>query len=87
MNNEKLLEHAQFVNDVYTDLVDKIPTEEKIILAEEEQDGGLEPWEVAEITQHVLSKLPDSMKKENIDLLFDIIYDALNEAVDKVREI
>ncbi len=87
MNNEKLLEHAQFVNDVYTDLVDKIPTEEKIILAEEEQYGGLEPWEVAEITQHVLSKLPDSMKKENVDLLFDIIYDALNEAVDKVREI
>lgn len=81
MNNEKLLEQTQTA-------VDKISMEDKILLAEEERDGGLEPWEIAEITQHVLSKLPESIKNsEEVDLLFDIIYDAIYEALDKVQEL
>ena len=87
MGNEELFEHACLVNDTYTELVEKISTEEKILLAEEESGAGLEPWEIAEITQHVLSKLPESMRNDDVDLLFDIIYDAINEAVDKVQEI
>jgi hypothetical protein len=54
--------------------------EEKIIQATTDWP---EPWEIAEITQHALSKFPESMRNSNdIDLLFDIVYDAINEALD-----
>ncbi len=81
MKNEQLLDHLEKVRDEYVELVDKIPMEDKIIMAFEERTCGLEPWEISEITQSVMSKLPESLKTKDVDILFDLIYDGITEGI------
>lgn len=85
MGNKDLLNHMEKVHDTYVDLVDKIPTEDKIIMSHElEESGGLEPWEISEITQAALNNLPEGLE-DHVDALFDLVYDAISEALDKNR--
>ena len=83
MNNTELLNHAERVHEEYLELVDKIPTEDKITLSYGEEPFGLEPWEISDIVHHAMSKIPDSMKNDDIDALFDVMYEAVTEAVEK----
>jgi hypothetical protein len=80
-----LLDHAEKVRDRYEVLVDKIPTEDKIIMAHEaEQNASLAPWEISEIVQSALAELPEGME-EHVDVLFDVVYDAVSEALERAR--
>ena len=86
MKNNNLLGHLEHINDTYTELVDKIPTEDKLIMSHEETGGtGLEPWEISEITQTALGRLPVGIE-EHVDLGFDIIYEAILEALSRSRK-
>lgn len=82
--SKALLDHAEKVHDDYLVLVDKISTEDKIIMAHEEETLGLEPWEISEIVTSALTELPEGMD-EHIDTLFDVVYDAVSEALGRVR--
>lgn len=83
--SKELLDHAENVRDRYEVLVDKIPTEEKIIMSHEaEQTLGLEPWEISEIVQGALNELPEGLE-DHVDTLFDVVYDAVAEALDRAR--
>lgn len=84
--NKELLDRTEQVYEQYLDLVEKIPTEDKIIMAHEvqEENFGLEPWEISEIVQHSLNGLPDELT-EHVDVLFDIVYDAVCAALDRVQ--
>ena len=84
--NEQLLDHLEMVHEEYLDLVEKIPMEDKIMAAHEGPSSGLEPWEISEITQSVMSKFPGSLKTEDVDILFDLIYDAITEGVVRTVE-
>lgn len=86
MKNEQLLAHLEKVHDEYLDLVDKVPTEDKIMAAYEGPSAGLEPWEISEITQSVMSKLPESLRTDDVDILFDLIYDAITEGIVRTVE-
>lgn len=82
--NIDLLDHLEKVRDDYVDLVDKIPTEDKLLMSHGEVAiRGLEPWEVSEIVQGALNDLPEGLE-DHVDNLFDIIYDAIAEALDRV---
>ena len=84
MENRELLDHVIMVQTEYEELLDKIPTEEKMVRAQEEALIGLEPFEIQEIAQDALRNLPDGLE-EHVDALFDVIYEAVSEAVDKAR--
>jgi hypothetical protein len=80
-----LLDHLEKVHDDYVELVDKIPTEDKLIMAHEEAlEAGLEPWEISEIVRDALNDLPEGLEGHT-DGLFDIVYDAISEALDRIR--
>lgn len=84
--NNDLLGHLENVNGTYTELVDKIPTEDKLIMSHEEiEKRGLEPWEISEIVQTALSRLPEGIE-EHVDLGFDVIYEAILEALSRSRK-
>jgi len=84
--NTDLLGHLENVHDAYIDLVDKIPTEDKLIISHEEiEKRGLEPWEISEIVQTALSRLPEGIE-EHVDLGFDVIYEAILEALSRSRK-
>ena len=81
-----MLEHLERVHDEYVELVDKIPTEDKLIMSREENsEMGLEPWEISEIVQTALGRLPEGIE-EHVDLGFDIIYEAILEALSRSRK-
>lgn len=86
MNTSRdLLDHLERVHDDYVDAVGKVPLEDKVIIAHEEfSSNGLEPWEVSEIVQSALNDLPEGLE-EHVDSLFDIVYDAISEALDRAR--
>ena len=80
-----LLDHLERIHDDYVDdPIDKIPTEDKIIMAHEQEAQGLEPWEISVIVQGALNELPKGLE-EHVDSLFDIVYEAITEALDKSR--
>lgn len=85
MENNDLLDHLEKVHEEYIDLVDKVPTEEKIYLSREEDSCGLEPWEIAELAQNVMAQLPESMRTDDADALFDLVYETIHEALDRAR--
>ncbi len=64
--------------------IDPLSMEEKIILAHE---GPVElaPWEITEIVQTAMSNLPSDLGIEQVDMVFDVIYDAVSEALEAVR--
>lgn len=89
MKSKDLLDHMERVHDDYVDLVDKIPMEDKLIMSREEEftvkfEFDLEPWEISEIVQQSLNDLPDGLENE-VDALFDIVYNAVSEALDRAR--
>lgn len=84
--NNDLLDHLERVHDDYIDVVDKISTEDKLIMSHEElMSRGLEPWEISEIVQGALHDFPDKLE-DNEDLAFDVIYDAISEALERSRK-
>jgi len=84
--NTDLLGHLENVHEAYIDLVDKIPTEDKLIMSHEEiEKRGLEPWEISEIVQNALNIFPDNLN-EHMARAFDIIYDAISEALERSRK-
>ena len=76
----------QFYKDEYKDMnpIDKTPIEDKFIAAHAEELRGLEPWEVSEIVHVALNELPEGLD-EHTDALFDILYEAILEALDRAR--
>jgi len=80
---KELLDHIEQVQENYVELVDKVPTEDKIIMSREEA-SGLEPWEISEIVQGALGNLPEGLDGY-VDSIFDVVYGAVSEALDKTR--
>ena len=81
----ELLDHLERIHDDYVeDLIEKVSTEDKIIMSHEQEQQGLAPWEISAIVQGALSELPENLA-EHADSLFDIVYDAVTEALDKSR--
>ncbi len=64
--------------------LDPLTTEEKLVLAHE---GPIElpPWEITQIVQGAMSGLSENLELEQIDIVFDVIYDAVSEALERVR--
>lgn len=84
-NSNDLLDHMERVHDEYEVLIDKIPTEDKLIMAfEEELSVVLEPWEISEIVQGALNELPEGLE-DYVDSLFDVVYDAISVALERAR--
>ena len=65
-------------------VADPLTTEEKIVLAHE-RPFELEPWEITEVVRHAFAELPASFDVEQTDILFDVIYDAVSEALERAR--
>ncbi len=86
VDNEAILSHLEKIHEDYIELVDKVPTEDKIIMSREEAvaPSTLEPWEISEIVQAALNSLPGGLEA-HFDSLFDVVYDAVAEAVDRIR--
>ncbi len=89
--SKELLEHAEGVlNDFCDDLLDPevfkvnldpYTTEEKIVMASEQQ--GLSPYEISELVQKTLDKLPDLANPGDKGVAFDILYEAISEGINK----
>ena len=64
--------------------IDPLSMEEKLMLAHE---GPVElaPWEITEIVQTALSNLSQELEVEQVDLVFDVVYEAISEALGRVR--
>ncbi len=64
--------------------IDPLSMEEKIVLAHE---GPVElaPWEITEIVQEAMADLPNELNVEQVDIVFDVIYDAISEALERGR--
>ena len=82
--NNKLLDHLEKVHDDYVELVEKVSTEDKLIMSREEDIKDLEPWEISEIARNVLNDLPQGLEG-HADGLFDIVYGAISEAMFRLR--
>ncbi len=63
-------------------VADPLTTEEKIVLAHE-KPLELDSWEILEVVQSALRELPPGFDVEQIDILFDVIHDAVVEAVER----
>ena len=79
-----LLDHLEKVHDEYGEVVDKVSTEDKLVMAGEESVKDLDPWEISEITRGVLRDLPQGLEG-HADGLFDIVYGAISEAMYRLR--
>ncbi len=79
-----LLDHIEKVQETYVGLVDKAPTEDKVIMAREMEEEGLAPWEISEIVQAALNDLPEGLE-EHMDSLFDVVYEAISKSLDRLR--
>jgi hypothetical protein len=64
--------------------IDPLSTEDKIILAHE-RPFELEPWEITEVVQRAMRPLSQDLDVEDADVLFDVIYDAVSEALERAR--
>ena len=84
MKSNDLLNHLEKIQGDYVELVDKIPTEDKLIMAHEQESAGLAPWEISEIVQDALNGLPEELDN-HVDSIFDVVYDAVASALDKNR--
>lgn len=86
INNKELLNHMEKIYDDYLVVIDKIPIEDKILASREEDVGliNLEPWEISEIVQEAFRRLPEGLEDYITDL-FDVVYEAISEALDRTR--
>lgn len=64
--------------------LDPLSTEDKLVSAHE---GPIElaPWEITEIVEDAMSNLPRDFDVEQTDIIFDVIYDAVTEALNHRR--
>ena len=89
LGNSDLLDHLEKVSDDYLQNIDKIPMGEKLVRAREEELRqtviGLEPWEISEVVQLALNKLPYGLE-EHVGSLFDVLYDVVAEALSRVQD-
>jgi len=86
-DNNELIDHLEKVRDDFLVPIDKIPMEDKLIMSREEElevAVTLEPWEISEIVQSSLKELPQGLEG-HAGQLFDVVYDAISEALDRVR--
>jgi len=65
-------------------VMDKVPLEDKLVQVHEAELFYLEPWEIQDITQEALGNLPEGLE-EQVDLIFDVIYDAVSEGLQRAR--
>ena len=84
VDNNELLDHLEQIHGDYFETVDKIPTEDKISISLESPPGTLAPWEISEIVKSSLCNLPAEAQRYT-DEIFDAIYEAVSEALDKSR--
>jgi len=87
-NNEDLKVLAQLQADQdliesFMEEVDKIPMEDKIIAAFEEENRAVDltPWDIDGIVQEALGKIQDVIEPDSTDLVYDVVYEAITEAV------
>lgn len=87
VTGDELLEHAERVLEDFVPLVEKVSMEDKLILAHEEMESSLEPWEIQEIAQGALARLQRllDLPEDEVDLIFDVIYDAVSDGADRSR--
>lgn len=64
--------------------IDPLTTEEKLISAHEEA-LELPPWEITKIAQRAMSHLPEDFDVEQIDAVFDVVYEAISESIERLR--
>lgn len=64
--------------------MDKVPMEEKLLMSRDASLFYLEPWEVQDIAQTAMSRLPEGLE-DQVDLIFDVVYDAISEALERAR--
>ena len=81
-NNE--LKRLENIQERYFTL-EKIPMEDKILAAHEEEISSATPWDIQIITQDTIRKLQSviDLPAEEMDLIFDIIYDAVSTGVNR----
>ena len=65
--------------------IDKIPIEDKLTAAHVEEMRGLEPWEISEIVNTALQEGRPACLEEHMDALFDTLYEAILEALERAR--
>ncbi len=69
------------IKEEWENYVDPLTTEEKLIIAYE-TPVSLSPEEITEITEEALGRILN--EGGSVDLLFDVIYEAIEEAVSLV---
>ncbi len=68
--------------DMYITEVDKLSMEEKLsALGDETEDSRLTPWDIDGIVLDALGKLGGVIEIENSELAYDVLYEAITEAV------
>lgn len=80
------LAHLEAVHERYFTM-EKIPMEDKIIAAAEERSRvlDLEPWEISEVVQGAMHELSPLLNSDTVDIAFDIVYEAVSEALTRAR--
>jgi len=60
--------------------LEKMTMEDKIVAAFEEDTSSMAPWQIQGVTQDAIRKLQQviDLPAEEMDLIFDIIYDAVS---------
>ncbi len=79
-----LLERLEKATDEYIELVDKIPTEDKCFAAYKTESKTLEPWEISEIVEAAMRRLPDELG-DYVPDVFDAIYEAVSDTLERIR--
>lgn len=80
------LKHLEEMHERFFTM-EKIPMEEKILAAAEERQRALdlEPWEISEVVQGAMHELAPLLNSDTVDIVFDIIYDTVSEALSRAR--
>ena len=83
-SGSNILNQLEKTRDEYIELVDKVPTEDKILAAYEAESKTLEPWEISEIVESAMSTLPDELG-DYVGDVFDAIYEAVADTLERVK--
>ncbi len=65
-------------------VIDPLTTEEKIVLSHS-KPIELPSWEITEVVQNALADLPPDFDVEQVDIVFDVIHDAIVEALERTN--
>lgn len=69
--------------DSYLTEVDSVSMEEKLVALSEESEveNKLTPWDIDGIVLEALGKIGDAVELDHSDLVYDVIYEAILEAI------